>query len=94
LGQYDEIVTAHMMYTKLGENDSLRQSQYRHLFDSQISELSLDEMREATNKGWVMGSDYFKEKIAKQLNRRVKKLAKGGDRKSDEYNRNKGINRV
>jgi hypothetical protein len=41
----------------------------------------------------VLGSDYFKQKIANQLNRRSDKLAKGGDRKSDEYHKQK-FNRV
>ncbi len=49
-------------------------------------------MREATKKAWVLGSEYFKQKIADQLNRRSGKLAKGGDRKSDEYQKQK-INR-
>ena len=47
-------------------------------------------MREATNKAWVLGSDHFKQKIANQLNRRSVRLAKGGDRKSNEYKQNNG----
>jgi len=33
----------------------------------------------------VLGSDYFKDKIEQQLNRRVSPAAKGGDRKSADY---------
>jgi len=48
------------------------------------------QMREATNKAWVLGSEHFKQKIAAQLNHRIGKLEKGGDRKSDEFKRNNG----
>lgn len=92
LGQYDRLITPHILYEALGKTD--RQLHYRSLFDGQINEVSLEEMRETTNKGWVMGSDHFKQKIASQLNRRVDKLNKGGDRKSDEYKQNNKINRV
>ena len=44
-------------------------------------------MRDATNKAWVMGSEYFKQKIAEKLNRRSDKLGRGGDRKSNEFKR-------
>ena len=44
------------------------------------------------NKAWVLGSAHFKQKIADQLNRRIDKLSKGGDRKSDEYQKQR-INR-
>jgi len=81
------------LYLALGQNDVDRQACYRDLFIGQIDELSLAQIREATNKAWVLGSDYFKQKIADQLNRRTDKLDKGGDRKSDDYKKQK-INRV
>ena len=85
LGQVDALIALHMMYYALGKDETTRQTQYRSLFSTQIDEISLAQMREATNKAWVLGSDYFKQKIAGQLNRRSGKLAKGGDRKSDDY---------
>ena len=39
-----------------------------------------------------LGSTHFKQKIAAQLNRRSEKLSKGGDKKSDEYQKQR-INR-
>jgi glycosyltransferase involved in cell wall biosynthesis len=79
-------------YDALGQDEITRQTQYRELFIGQIDEISLSQMREATNKAWVLGSEHFKQKIASQLNRRSDKAAKGGDRKSDEYKKQK-INR-
>lgn len=93
LGHYDALITPHCMYHAFGQDDITRQTQYRSLFAAQIDEMSLAQMREATNKAWVLGSEHFKQKIATQLNRRIDKLAKGGDRKSDEYQKQK-INRV
>jgi len=90
LGQYDALVTPQTMYYALGQDETTRQTQYRSLFTGQIDEICLTQMREATNKAWVLGSELFKQKIADQLNRRSGKLAKGGDRKSDEFKRNNG----
>lgn len=92
LGQYDALITPHPVYYALDQQEENRQARYRDLFHGQIDALSLDKIREATNKAWVLGSDHFKQKIATQLNRRTDKLAKGGDRKSDEYRQNKKSN--
>ena len=94
LGQPNAIIRPHELYTKLGKNDEERQGSYRALFKSHISEKQLEEIREATNKAWVLGSDYFKDKIKKQLERRATPLSKGGDRKSDVFKKQHKINRV
>lgn len=93
LGEPDKLVSPHAMYWTLGNDEANRQYQYRELFKGQIDTINLDKIREATNKAWILGSEHFKERIATQLNRRGDKLAKGGDRKSDEYQKRK-INRV
>ena len=92
LGEYNALITSHCVYEALGQDQATRQAQYRGLFAGQIDETSLSQLREATNKAWVLGSEYFKQKIASQLNRRIDKLSKGGDRKSDEYQKQR-INR-
>lgn len=78
-------MTPHPLYSALGNDNGQRQSHYRSLFDGLVDEISLEQIREATNKAWVLGSDYFKQSIASQLNRRSDKMAKGGDRKSGEF---------
>ncbi len=45
----------------------------------------LDDIRELTNKSWVLGSSRFKRGIEKKLNRSVSPISRGGDRKSEEY---------
>jgi putative transposase len=92
LRQYNALVAPHMMYTALGLDDETRQTRYRDLFAAQIDEMCLSEMREATNKAWVLGSEHFNQKIAAQLNRRSEKSARGGDRKSEAYKKTKTLN--
>ena len=90
LGQANELVTPHLEYKRLGKTDEERQAAYRQLFKSHIPESGLDEIRDATNKAWPLGNDRFKQRIQKQLERRVEPNAKGGDRKSEKFK----INRV
>jgi putative transposase len=90
LGQPNEIVTPQLEYQRLGKTDEERQAAYRQLFKHHITETSMNEIRNATNKAWVLGNDQFKQRIQKQLERRVEPNAKGGDRKSENYK----INRV
>jgi putative transposase len=45
----------------------------------------MNEIRDATNKAWALGSERFKQKIQKQLERRIAPVARGGDRKSERF---------
>jgi putative transposase len=48
-------------------------------------EMTLEALREATNKAWVMGSERFKVRMSKQMDRPVQSSGHGGDRKSKAY---------
>jgi putative transposase len=85
LGQPNTLITPHLEYQRLGNTDTERQVAYRALFKHHLTPDSLIEIRNATNKAWVLGSDHFKQRIAKQLSRRVQPSAKGGDRKSEKF---------
>ncbi len=58
------------MYRQLGVNDLERQSAYRQLFRLTIGKSDIDALREATNKGWVLGSDRFRKEIERLSGRR------------------------
>ena len=92
LGKKNELVVSHDLYKRLGKNIKQRCDAYRALFDSDIPERTIEEIREATNKSWVLGSDYFKEIIEDKINRPMNPRGRGGDRKSKSYKNN--INRV
>ncbi|MGH1441209.1 MAG: transposase [Cellvibrionaceae bacterium] len=80
VGQPDELITHHSIYNALGNNDEMRRLVYRELFSGHIDEVTLSNIREMTNKGWVLGSDYFKEKISANINRQLEPLPRGGRR--------------
>ena len=69
--------------------DDERQSNYRGLFDSHIDARDLDDIRHATNKSWVLGTDRFKEQVEALTQRQTQPKAKGGDRKSKQYHESK-----
>lgn len=85
VGQANALVLPHLEYLRLGETDEERQAAYRLLFKQRIAESILEEIREATNKAWVLGSDRFKKRIQKQLERRIEPSLRGGDRKSEQF---------
>lgn len=80
-----ELLTPHHEYLRLDKNANKRQEAYRALFKARVSEKTLAEIRESTNKSWVLGSDKFKAEIEKRTGRVTAPRARGGDRKSKEY---------
>ncbi len=87
LGEADRLVTPHREYKRLGTTDAQRQSAYRQLFRVRIADMTLEALREATNKAWVLGSERFQHKLEKRLHRPVASRGQDGDRKSAAYRR-------
>ena len=85
VGCVNDVISPHFAYTGLGDTAKSRQDAYRALFDGLIDETTLDHIREMANKGWVLGSDYFKAKIAERINRQVEPKLRGGDRRSNKF---------
>ena len=76
-GKEDPLHSPHSLYQRLGSTAATRQQAYRALFRQHLSGETLDAIREATNKAWVLGSDKFKDRLAKKLDRRVAPLPRG-----------------
>ena len=85
VGKPISLITPHPCYLALGKTDNKRQLAYRALFDETISPQTLEEIRDALNKAWVLGDDRFKQQIEKETGRRVSPIKRGGDRKSEVY---------
>lgn len=85
LGKVIQLVTPHPVYCQLGNNAIERQSAYRALFRGRIPDWELSEIREASNKAWVLGNDRFKAQIEATTGRRSSPLGRGGDRKSEAF---------
>ncbi|MDP2758984.1 MAG: transposase [Sideroxyarcus sp.] len=90
LGRPNDLVTPYLEYLRLGKSAEARQAAYRQLFKHHIPESCVADIRDATNKAWVLGNDRFKQRIQKKIERRVEPNLKGGDRKSEQFK----INRV
>lgn len=85
LGQPDDLITPHELYVQLADNDARRQQIYRGLFFDDLDKNVVDELRNATNKGWAMGSNHFKAQAEKLIGRRISPSRRGGDRKSKRF---------
>ncbi len=84
-GRADGIVAPHPVYDALGPDAAARQAAYRQLFRRRIGETTLDEIRAATNKGWVLGTERFRKAVEEVLDRPTAPRPKGGDRRSKAY---------
>jgi putative transposase len=85
VGETNKLIRHHAIYDALDIDDAARMVVYRELFTGYIDEKTLFQIREMTNKCWVLGSDYFKDKIADEVNRKMQPSLRGGDRRSTKF---------
>jgi len=64
---------------------------YRHLIEHHVPDRTIDAIRMATNKAWVLGNDKFQQQVEDLTRRLVKPKPRGGDRRSEKA---RNINRV
>ena len=60
------------------------------LFEKQISDTTLAEIRDSINRAWVLGGGRFKQEVERKTGRRAAPALRGGDRKSKLYKLNRG----
>ncbi|MEJ2310644.1 MAG: transposase [Gammaproteobacteria bacterium] len=84
-GEVDSLIVPHDLYLRLGNTRESRCEQYRALFQAHIHDATLEEIREATNKAWVLGNDRFRSRVEDLLERQAAPKPKGGDRKSKKF---------
>jgi len=94
VGKENSLVVPHELYLALGSTLEERCDAYRAQFKGHIDEITLDMLREATNKSWVIGDDYFKNKILEKTGRQVQPMQRGGDRRSIKFKQKNNTNRV
>ncbi|PHS11797.1 MAG: transposase [Kangiella sp.] len=85
LGTPITLVTPHEVYERLAKTDKTRQKRYLALFEKELTEYTLEEIRSSVNRAWVLGSKIFKKQVAKETGRRVEPTQRGGDRKSESF---------
>ena len=82
LGKVDEMITAHKEYLQLGSDDKSRVKAYRSMFRQKLGTGMVQQITDATLKGWVLGDSKFARKIEKLSGRRATQLPKGRPRGS------------
>jgi putative transposase len=82
-GRVDRLLTPHPRYLALGDEPAARRAAYRHLHGAGMDEATLDEIRDATNGGFVLGNARFAAEIEAALGRRVTRGKPGRPRKRD-----------
>ncbi|TDV28544.1 putative transposase [Paraburkholderia caballeronis] len=80
----DSLITDHPLYWALGNTPFERQRAYRELCEQPLDERETSQLMQATLKGWVLGSDSYREWAARTANRRVSPLPRGRPRKVRE----------
>jgi putative transposase len=70
-GEAVDLLNHHSLYMGLGQTNDKRQTAYRELFRNELKPGIIDEIRQATNGNFALGSERFKKEMAKALGRRV-----------------------
>jgi len=83
LGIPDPLVAFHPAYLALGRTAPDRCRAYRAWCFDAAGDDERDAIRHATHGGSALGSDAFRQRMAQRLRRRVIRLPRGGDRRSD-----------
>ncbi len=80
----DSLITDHPLYWALGNTPFERQRAYRELCEQPLDERETSQLMQATLKGWVLGSETWRDWASRSANRRVSPLPRGRPRKVRE----------
>lgn len=89
LGMSNSLIKEHIIYTALGMDKASRLSAYSALFENQVPDSTIEEIRAATNKAWALGNEGFLQQIEDFSQRQVLPKPRGGDKRSKKYERRK-----
>lgn len=84
LGVGDALIRDHALFRTLGRSPGERREAYRALFAARIDPAFVDGLRAATNGGWALGDQRFKQNLTTALGRRAAPLPRGRRRKPAE----------
>lgn len=77
----DPLITDHALYWALANTPFGREAAYRSLAEQGLTSAEVVEISSATLKGWALGSDKFKARLEKEVNRRVQPGKRGRPKK-------------
>lgn len=67
LGEVNKLVTPHLLYNSLGQDEDGRRNAYRGLFEVYVDKEELNNIRQSLQTGTPLGNDYFKQKVEEKL---------------------------
>lgn len=73
----DPVITDHPVFWRLGNTPFDREASYRQLLGQDLPRQDIDQITDATLKGWPLGSDTFKLGLSKVTSRRVSPAKRG-----------------
>ena len=76
-GVRNPLVTPHDIFMSLAPDDEGRRAAYASLFAEPIPPQEIEKIREATNKGWPLGSEMFVRKVERALGRAARPQKRG-----------------
>ncbi|WP_210418683.1 hypothetical protein [Aliikangiella coralliicola] len=84
LGKPIKLLKQHKIYSSLGKTQEEREANYKALFNDEIPDSTLKEIRDATKRARILGEEQFVKQITRQTGREIP-LRMGGDRKSSKF---------
>lgn len=78
---HDPYITDHALYWGLANTPFGRELAYKAMVEEGLAGADIQALQDATDKGWVLGSEQFKEGLMQQLQRRVQPGKRGRPRK-------------
>lgn len=83
LGRVSALCHPHASYLALAVNETERRQAYRDLFQSEVSEAMLLDIRNAIKSGMALGNERFKQEVEALTGRRQQKVKVGRPRKKE-----------
>ena len=77
----DPYITDHPLFWSLGNTPFEREAAYKALIEQALTVDDMQSLQDATYKGWALGSDQFKARLERQVQRRVQPGKRGRPRK-------------
>jgi putative transposase len=78
LGENDPLLSDHPVYAGLGPTPEARRNTYRALFEDRLDAELVASIRDATQRGWVPGSERFRSQIAAMHGRKAVEAPRRG----------------
>jgi putative transposase len=83
-GKASDLIVPHDQYRALGRSEAARREAYRELFRARTEVAVMNEIRLATNGGFVLGGARFQDEIARMLGRRAARGKPGRPPRQDD----------